>query len=187
MSITECKVGDIVYYSMGEKRVYDVIKSIEYDTYLHTTHICLALNHYVSSIEYKKFEYDKGDYIVIGGQGLKIDRFVIETDRKIYSITEDGIRIPIELPYAYYTLEEFNHIVNPALKLAVNSVYGTSWFKQPKLSMINLAKVIYKLKNKELEKAFETVCKDTGITTSTKQETKLCKYINDICVYEEIK
>ena len=53
--------------------------------------------------------------------------------------------------------------------------------------MINLAKVIYKLKNKELEKAFETVCKDTGITTSTKQETKLCKYINDICVYEEIK
>ena len=188
MSIIECKPGDIVYYTLNNRRIYDMIDSITCDEHGQNIHVNLILTQYVSTFNYKKFEYSKGDYINLGKQNFKIDYFII-MKRKIYIVTDKGIYIPIDIAIAFYTSQEYKAEMDHlrAMKLALNGVYGIHRFGQPKLSMTNLAKVVYKLKNEELEKAFEAVCKDANITTSTKQKTKIYKYINDECVYEEVK
>lgn len=192
MSINECKSGDIVYYTINEKRVYDRITSITCDKYGRNIHINLTLTQYVPSLNYKKFEYGKGDYINLGKQNFKIDYFII-MKRKIYIATDKGIYIPIDIAVAFYTSQEYKAEMDHlrAIKLAINSVYGIPGIhtinctKVSKTSIINLAKEVYKLKNSTLTKVFEDLCKDASITIT--EENKFCKYINGECVYEEIK
>lgn len=193
MSITECKSGDIVYYTIGNYRVYDMINSITTDDHGRNTHINLALSQYVPSFNYKKFEYGKGDFVNLGKQYFKINYFVI-MENKVYIVTDRHIYIPMSSAWAFYTPQEYKDRMDYlrakeySIKLAVNSVYGIhaiNCTKVSKTSITNLAKEVYKLKNKALTKAFEDLCKDASITIT--EENKFCKYINGECVCEEIK
>lgn len=193
MSITECKSGDIIYYTLGNRRIYDKIISITCDTQGRNTYVNLALTQYVPTLNYKKFEYSKGDFVNLGKQSFKIDYFVI-MQNKIYIVTDNSMYIPIDIAWAFYNQQEYKARMDflrakeYIMKCAVNSVYGINSInctKMFKLSIINLAKEIYKLKNSTLTKAFEDLCKDINITIDEKN--KICKYINGECVYEEVK
>ncbi len=192
LDISNCKYGDIVYCTINDKRVYDRIISVTSDKYGRNIHVNLTLGHYIPNLYYKKLEYGKGDYVIIGKQGFIIKRFAILYN-KVYIVTDDDIAIPLNQTLIFCTAQEYNERLERerlklnAMKLAANATYGIHCIKQPTLSMINLAKEIYKLNNKTLNNAFEAVCKNAGIITSSKQEIKNYKYINDICVYEEIK
>lgn len=193
MSITECKSGDIVYYTIGNYKVYDMIISISSDDHGRNVHINLALSQYVPTYNYKKFEYGKGDFVSLGKQYFKIDYFVIMKN-KVYIVTDKQIYIPMSSAWAFCNSQEYKARMDYlrakeySIKLAVNSVYGihsNNISKVSKTSIINLAKEVYKLKNNTLTKAFEDLCKDASITID--EENKICKYINGECVYEEIK
>lgn len=192
MSITECKSGDIVYYTIGNYKVYDMITSISSDEHGQNIQIELALSQYAPTFNYKKFEYGKGDFVNLGKQYFKINYFVI-MENKVYIVTDRHIYIPMSSAWAFYTPQEYKDRMDYlrtkeySIKLALNSVYGINCTKAkvPKTSIINLAKEVYKLKNSALTKAFENLCKDASITID--EENKFCKYINGECVYEEIK
>lgn len=193
MSITECKSGDVVYYTIGNYKVYDMISSITCDDHGRNTHINLALSQYIPTYNYKKFEYGKGDFVSLGKQYFKIDYFVIMKN-KVYIVTDKQIYIPLSSAWAFCNQQEYKDRMDYlrakeySIKRAVNSVYGihsNNISKVSKTSIINLAKEVYKLKNNTLTKAFEDLCKDASITID--EENKICKYINDECVYEEIK
>lgn len=193
MNITECRSGDIVYYTIGTSIAYDMITSISSDEHGRNTRINLALSQYVPTFNYKKFEYGKGDFVSLGKQYFKIDFFVVMKN-KVYIVTDKQIYIPMSSAWAFCNPQEYKARMDYlrakeySIKLAVNSVYGihsNNIFKVSKTSIINLAKEVYKLKNSVLTKAFEDLCKDASITID--EENKICKYINDECVYEEIK
>lgn len=193
MNITECKSGDVVYHTIDNYKVCDMISSITCDDHGRNTQIKLALSQYVPTLNYKKFEYGKGDFVCLGKQYFKIDYFVIMKN-KVYIVTDRQIYIPMNNAWAFYNQQEYKDRMDYlrakeySIKLAANSVYGihsNNISKVSKTSIINLAKEVYKLKNNTLTKAFEDLCKDASITID--EENKICKYINDECVYEEIK
>lgn len=182
MSITECKTGDIVYYTICNYKVYDMIRLITCDDHGQNVHVNLALSQYVPTFNYKKFEYGKGDFVSLGKQYFKIDYFKI-MQYKLYIVTDKQIYIPMSSAWAFCNQQEYKDKMEYSIKLAVNSVYGihsNKVSKVSKTSIINLAKEVYKLKNSALTKAFEDLCKDASITID--EENKICKYINGECV-----